>query len=74
MYLIQDKLKIDDLLKTEFIQIEHDLLVGRAVTLSFLEREVGSLKLGPVKSLTDLPTARDRGDISLKMLCSQQSQ
>ena len=40
--------------------------VGRAVTRSFLEREVAGSNLGPVKSDTVLPTARHRCDISSK--------
>ena len=40
--------------------------VGRAVTRSSLEREVGGSSLGPAKLDTVLPTARHRCDISLK--------
>ena len=40
--------------------------VGRAVTRSSLEREVGGSNLGPVKSDIVLPTARHRCDISSK--------
>ena len=40
--------------------------VGRAVTRSSLEREVWGSNLGPVKSNTVLPTARNGCDISSK--------
>ena len=40
--------------------------VGRAVTRSFLDREVGGSNLGPVKSDTVLPTVRHRCNISSK--------
>ena len=42
------------------------MLCCRALTRSFLEREVGDLNLWPVKSYTVLPTALHRCDISLK--------
>ena len=40
--------------------------VGRAVTRSFLEREVGGSNLAPVKWDMVLPMARHRCNISLK--------
>ena len=47
-------------------EIELSSFAGRAVTRSYLEREVRGLNLGPVKSDTLLPTARRRYDIFSK--------